>query len=144
MSGSLQLHRLKVAPLAVVPGSHGVSPFFGILIGGAFATIVGLAIGYLPFRWQLGKLTFALLTLAVSYAFEFTVGAVPALGRNNGLFLQSGGTGFWDFGSRDPGWPLAIFAVLASALAVSIHFLLSHRIGFFWRAIRLAVSGAPM
>jgi branched-chain amino acid transport system permease protein len=115
---------------------HGVSPFLGMLVGGVIAALVGLAIGYLPFGWHLGKLTFALLTLAVAYAFEFTVAAVPALGRNNGLFLQTNGTGFWDFGAHDPRWPLAILLVFVTAIVLCVHVMLRSRLGFYWRAIQ--------
>ena len=115
---------------------HGVSPFLGMLAGGVIAAVVGVIIGYLPFRWHLGKLTFALLTLAVAYAFEFTVAAVPALGRNNGMFLQTDGTGFWDFGAHDPRWPLAILLVFVTAIVLCVQLTLRSRMGFYWRAIR--------
>jgi len=73
---------------------HGVSPFLGMLAGGVIAAVVGVIIGYLPFRWHLGKLTFALLTLAVAYAFEFTVQRCPRSGATTGCSCRRMAPGF--------------------------------------------------
>ena len=69
--------------------TFGVSPWIGMIAGGIIASATAIAIGYLPFRWNLSPLVFALLTLAFSYVLEFGVGGIRALGGTNGVRQSS-------------------------------------------------------
>lgn len=115
--------------------TYGLSPWVGMIVGGAIATLAAVIIGYLPFRWSLSPLVFALLTLAFSYVLEFGVGGFRALGGTNGLYAKAVGSSFWDYRFAEPGPFLLVMAGMLCALLVTVSFLHSGRLGFFWRAV---------
>lgn len=115
--------------------TFGISPWIGMFVGGLVAAVAALAIGYLPFRWNLSPLIFALLTLAFSYVLEFGVGGFKSLGGTNGLYAKAVGTTFWDFRFADPVAFLIIISAMLCGLLAIVSLTYASRRGFFWRAV---------
>lgn len=115
--------------------TYGISPWIGMLAGALVAGLAALAVGYLPFRWNLSPLIFALLTLAFAYVLEFGVSGIKALGGTNGLYAKAIGTSFWDFRFAGPGSFLVVIAVLLCVLLLIVSVIYTGRLGFFWRAV---------
>ncbi|MBV9630476.1 MAG: branched-chain amino acid ABC transporter ATP-binding protein/permease [Xanthobacteraceae bacterium] len=115
--------------------TYGISPWIGMLVGATLAAGAASAVGYLPFRWNLSPLVFALLTLAFSYVLEFGVGGIKALGGTNGLYAKAVGSTVWDMRFAEPGAFLVVIAAMLCALLVVVSFLYAGRLGFFWRAV---------
>ena len=115
--------------------TYGISPWIGMLVGAILAAAAASAVGYLPFRWNLSPLVFALLTLAFSYVLEFGVGGIKALGGTNGLYAKAIGSTVWDMRFAEPGTFLVVIAAMLCALLVVVSFLYAGRLGFFWRAV---------
>jgi branched-chain amino acid transport system permease protein len=106
-----------------------------MFVGGIIAAAAAAAVGYLPFRWNLSPLVFALLTLAFAYILEFGVGGIRALGGTNGLYAKTIGTSFWDFRFAEPSSFLIVIAVMLCVLLLLVSVIYTGRVGFFWRAV---------
>ena len=115
--------------------SYGISPWAGMFVGGAIDAMAAAAVGYLPFRWNLSPLVFALLTLAFAYVLEFGVGGIGALGGTNGLYAKTIGASFWDFRFAEPGAFLVVIAAMLCVLLLVVSVIYTGRSGFFWRAV---------
>lgn len=115
--------------------TYGVTPWIGMIVGATLAAAAATAVGYLPFRWNLSPLVFALLTLAFSYVLEFGVGGIRALGGTNGLYAKAVGSTVWDMRFADPGAFLIVIAAMLCALLAVVSMLYTGRLGFFWRAV---------
>ena len=117
-------------------GTHfGLSPWLGMLAGGALAAATGWCIGYLPFRWRLSHLVFALLTMAFGFVLQFTVSGIKPLGGTAGLFITpTVSLGAMKF--DEPLAYLAVIALFASVLIAAVGVFAQGRLGYFWRAAR--------
>lgn len=115
--------------------TFGISPWVGMFAGGFVAAVAALALGYLPFRWNLSPLVFALLTLAFSYVLEFGVGGFKSLGGTNGLYAKAVGKTFWDFRFTEPQAFLIVISAMLCVLLAVVSLLYASRRGFFWRAV---------
>jgi branched-chain amino acid transport system permease protein len=116
----------------------GIGPWLGLLVAVPVASLAGAFIGFLAFRFKVGGVYFAILTIAVC---EFARVGFDHLGWTNGssgLFLpvaQYSGNDLWLLRGR----PAMFYYILlvATALAfIGCRVLLQSRIGYFWRAIR--------
>lgn len=123
-------------------GTYGLTPWVGMFAGAGVAVIAALVVGYLPFRWKLSPLVFALLTLAFSYVLEFGVGGIRFLGGTNGLYAKAVGTTVWDFRFATPGTFLVVIAGMLCILLLVVSVLYTGRTGFFWRAVHDNESAA--
>jgi branched-chain amino acid transport system permease protein len=117
---------------------YGIAPWIGLLVGVPIAGTVGAFIGFLAFRFRVGGVYFAILTIAFAeFArvgfdhFSFTAGS-------SGLFLpvkQYSGNDLWTL----RGEPVMFYYVLLAATVaafIGCRMLLRSRIGYFWLAIR--------
>jgi branched-chain amino acid transport system permease protein len=117
----------------------GVNPWLGMFAGAALAAILGVAVGYLSFRYGLRDVYFSLTTLA----FGEIVFLLIANTDYHGLF---GGQGGVRFPVADPSPRLFQFAtklgyywVIAALLAIAIGltwWLRRSRVGYYLIAIR--------
>ena len=113
----------------------GLSPWLGMLAGGAVAVLAAFLVGYIPFRWRLTHLVFALFTMAFDFVLLYLVGGLSFLGDVNGLYLPVG-TDPWMFQFADRSFYLTTIAALLT-LALFLTVALSRTAtGQFWRAIR--------
>ena len=120
--------------------SHGVPPIAGVFAGAAIAVAAGALIGYLGFRFAIGGVYFALLTIAFAEFTRVLIDHAKFLGGTEGMFLpvtQASRRGVDLINLR--GWPAMYYYVMLAltlgALALC-RLLLTSRIGYFWRAIR--------
>ncbi|MCG3187503.1 MAG: Vitamin B12 import ATP-binding protein BtuD [Rhodocyclaceae bacterium] len=113
----------------------GLSPWLGMLAGGALAAVAAMLVGYIPFRWRLSHLVFALFTMAFDFVLLYLVGGLPFLGDVNGLYLPVG-TDPWMLQFADRRFYLyTIAGLLTLALGLSV-WLSRSTIGQYWRAVR--------
>ena len=114
---------------------YGLNPWMGLLAGGLLAAAAGWCVGYLPFRWRLSHLVFALLTMAAGFVLQFTVNGTPALGGTNGLYINAPAS-LANLRFDQPAGYLLTIAAFASVTVLAIGFLWQARRGYFWRAVR--------
>jgi branched-chain amino acid transport system permease protein len=73
----------------------GISPWIGMLAGGAVAAALGLFIGYLSFRYRIKGTYFALVTLAFTEIARNIALNTPAIGGAMGLYIPIQTNDFW-------------------------------------------------
>jgi len=116
----------------------GISPWLGLLAAVLIAALAGAFLGFLAFRFRIGGVYFAILTIAVA---EFARVGFDHLSWTNGsagLFLpvaQYAHNDLWHL----RGHPVMFYYLLLAAIVLAFigsRLLLKSRIGYFWLAIR--------
>ena len=117
---------------------YGIGPWAGVWLAILISMAAGLAIGFLAFRFGIGGVYFALLTIAFA---EFTRIGFDHFGFVNGsggLFLP-----VEQYSVNDPlnlrGAPIMFYYILLALTALGFLFcrwLLTGRIGYYWLAVR--------
>lgn len=116
----------------------GIGPWLGLLVAVPVAALAGAFIGFLAFRFKVGGVYFAILTIAVCEFARVGFDHLAWTHGSSGLFLpvsQFSGNDLWHLRGR----PVMFYYILlvATALAfIGCRALLQSRIGYFWRAIR--------
>jgi branched-chain amino acid transport system permease protein len=116
----------------------GIGPWAGVWIAIIISMAAGLVIGFLAFRFGIGGVYFALLTIAFA---EFT-----RVGFDHFMWVNGSG-GFFlpvtQYSVNDPlnlrGSPLMFYYILLTITVLAFIFcrwLLTGRIGYYWLAIR--------
>ncbi len=116
----------------------GLLPWVGMIAGMAVAAVAGGLIAALSFRFRVGGVYFALLTIAFSEFTRILFGHFKWVGATEGLFLPVSNLTH-DDPLRLRGSPtMFYYLLLAMSLAVLglSHLLLNRRIGYYWQAIR--------
>ncbi|HEX9491249.1 MAG TPA: branched-chain amino acid ABC transporter permease [Stellaceae bacterium] len=117
---------------------YGLPPWIGMLAGIAVAALAGGIIAALSFRFRVGGVYFALLTIAFAEFTRILFDHFDGVGAASGLFLPVSSL------ARDDvlllrGSPVMFYYLLLAltlgALALC-HDLLRRRIGYYWQAIR--------
>ena len=118
----------------------GLPPAIGVFVGVAVAALAGALIGSLAFRFAIGGVYFALLTIAFAEFARILIDHAKFLGGTEGMFLpvtQDSRRGIDLINLR--GWPQMYYYVMLvltlGAFALS-RWLLTSRIGYYWRAVR--------
>ena len=114
---------------------YGVVPWLGMFAGAALAAAAGWLVGYLPFRWRLSHLVFALLTMTLAFVLQFTVNGIKALGGTSGMFINTPAS-LAQMRFDEPAGYLVTIAVFATVLLLVVGWLVQGRRGYFWRAAR--------
>jgi branched-chain amino acid transport system permease protein len=142
-AGQLSLgHSLYVGLGAYVSAmffvKFGVNPWVGAIGAIAACTVAGAIIGFLAFRFGVGGVYFAILTIAFAEFTRIGFDHLTWLGGSGGLFIPVENRATSDV-LRLRGSP-AMFYYVALALALSAlvasKLLLASRLGYYWRAIR--------
>jgi branched-chain amino acid transport system permease protein len=130
---------------AFLTTSSGISPWLGMLAGAVAAAVLGIAIGYLSFRYRLKGVYFALATFAVAEMLRLLVSGLDALSGSRGITIPLvGGGSSWAMiqfatGAREYFYvALALFAL--TQLAVIL--LIRSRWGLLILATREDAEGA--
>ncbi len=116
----------------------GIGPWIGLLVAVPVAALAGAFIGYLAFRFRVGGVYFAILTIAVAEFARVGFDHLNWTGASAGLFLpvkQYAHNNLWLL----RGHPVMFYYLLlvATVLAfIGCRMLLQSRIGYFWLAIR--------
>jgi branched-chain amino acid transport system permease protein len=117
---------------------YGLSPWLGMPLGIAVAGAAGALIGALSFRFRVGGVYFALLTIAFAEFTRILFDHLAWFGSSSGLFLPVANRASNDLATLR-GAPVMFYYVLLAAtlalLALS-RLLLRRRIGYYWQAIR--------
>ena len=116
----------------------GLSPWLGMALGAALATAAGLAIGALSFRFRVGGVYFALLTIAFAEFVRILADHVGWIGASSGLFLPVEHGTALDLAALRGGPVLFYYLLFAATLGILVlgRLLLGSRIGYYWLAIR--------
>lgn len=116
----------------------GVGPWIGLLAAVPVAALAGAVIGFLAFRFRVGGVYFAILTIAFAEFARVGFDHLSWTGGSAGLFLpvkQFTHNNLWLL----RGSPTLFYYVLLVATVaafVGCRMLLQSRIGYFWLAIR--------
>jgi len=116
----------------------GIGPWIGLLVAVPVAVLAGAFIGFLAFRFKVGGVYFAILTIAVAEFARVGFDHLAWTKGSSGLFLpvaQYTHNNLWLL----RGNPTMFYYVLlvATVLAfIGCRALLKSRIGYFWLAIR--------
>lgn len=98
----------------------GLTPWLGMLVGGALAAAVGVFIGYLSFRYRIKGTYFALVTLAFTEIARILALNTPAIGGAMGVYIPVQTTSVVDIKFLDKaGYVYTIAGLLAVVLAVT-------------------------
>jgi len=116
----------------------GIGPWLGLPVAVAIATVCGAIIGFLAFRFGVGGVYFAILTIAFAEFARIGFDHFTWVGGSSGFFLPVANY------SRNDLWNLrgnpTMFYYLMLALTVAAfvlcHLLLRSRVGYYWQAIR--------
>jgi branched-chain amino acid transport system permease protein len=116
----------------------GVGPWIGLVAAIAIAMLCGAIIGFLAFRFGVGGVYFAILTIAFAEFARIGFDHFRWVGGSSGFFLPVANY------SRNDLWNLRgsptmfyyVMLVLTVAAFLLCHVLLKSRVGYYWRAIR--------
>ncbi|MFN2644304.1 MAG: branched-chain amino acid ABC transporter permease [Burkholderiales bacterium] len=142
-AGQLSLgHALYVGVGAYAAGAlffhYGIGPWAGVWLAVALCVLLGLAIGFLAFRFRISGVYFALLTIAFAEFTRIGFDHLEWAGGPGGMFLRVAQRDTWDLANfRGP--PLMYYyamLVLAAAAFALCAWLLRSRAGYYWQAIR--------
>ncbi len=118
---------------------YGVNPWLGALAAMAVAAAFGAFVGFLAFRFGIGGVYFALLTIAFAEFTRIGFDHFPWVGGSGGLFLkvvsQGGQNDLLHLRGSPAMFYYVILALTVAAFALS-HWLMRSKIGFYWLAIR--------
>lgn len=123
---------------AVLYMNFGVSPWFGMIAGGALAALAGAIIGALGFRFRITGVYFALLTLAFAEFARILMDNFTYAGASGGFFIKLGNPRAIDLWNLHGPPVMFYYLWLAFGIGVLVlcRALLSSRFGYFWLAIR--------
>lgn len=116
----------------------GIGPWLGLLVAVPIAALAGAFIGFLAFRFKVGGVYFAILTIAVAEFARVGFDHLAWTKGSSGLFLpvaQYVHNDLWLLRGK----PVMFYYILLVAVIFAFVFcraLLQSRIGYFWLAIR--------
>jgi len=117
---------------------YGIGPWIGLLVAVPIAAAVGAFVGFLAFRFRVGGVYFAILTIAFAEFARVGFDHLAFTKGSSGLFLpvaQYTSNDLWML----RGQPVMFYYVLLVATVaafIGCRMLLQSRIGYFWLAIR--------
>jgi branched-chain amino acid transport system permease protein len=116
----------------------GVGPWVGLPVAIAVSAACGAIIGFLAFRFGVGGVYFAILTIAFCEFARIGFDHFRWVGGSGGLFLpvaQYKQNDFWNL-RGNPTMFYYIILIAAIAALAFCRILLRSRIGYYWQAIR--------
>ena len=114
----------------------GINMWWGLIIAAVISGIMGLMIAAIDFRFKLGHLSFALITLAFAEMGEIVVIGWEFLGGASGLFLpkDQGNLAAFQFGGGQGAF--YVMLVLAAISVLVSFIILNMPLGYYLRTIR--------
>jgi branched-chain amino acid transport system permease protein len=116
----------------------GVNPWIGLLVAMVVTTAMGAIIGFLAFRFGIGGVYFAILTIAFAEFTRVGFDHWTWLGGSGGLFLPVANLTSNDLLNLR-GSPVMFYYVMLAMCVAALIFcraLLAGRLGYYWQAIR--------
>lgn len=123
--------------VALATGTHGWSPWLGILIGALISAAVAAVVAFVGFRCSVRGIYFTLLTIAVAEMMRMAFDNWSYVGGTAGYFLKAVPGQHPMLSLRgDSSFFYLAFLVLSALAFFASAALMRSRIGYFWRAIR--------
>ena len=116
----------------------GIAPWIGMMAAIAVAAICGALIGFLAFRFRVGGVYFAILTIAFAEFARIGFDHFNWVGGSAGFFLPVANyarNDLWNL-RGNPTMFFYVMLVLTVAAFVLCRLLLRSRMGYYWLAIR--------
>ncbi len=116
----------------------GIGPWLGLPAAIAIAAAAGAIIGFLAFRFGVGGVYFAILTIAFAEFARIGFDHFRWVGASSGLFLPVANYArddLWNL-RGDPTMFYYVMLALTVVAFVLCHVLLKSRVGYYWQAIR--------
>jgi branched-chain amino acid transport system permease protein len=123
---------------AVLYVDFGIPPWIGMFAAIAIAAACGALIGYLAFRFGVGGVYFAILTIAFAEFARIGFDHFRWVGGSAGFFLPVANyarNDLWNLRGNPTMFYYVMLALTAAAFALC-HLLLRSRTGYNWQAIR--------
>jgi branched-chain amino acid transport system permease protein len=122
----------------------GVSPWIGLWLSMAIAAAAGAVIGFLAFRFGVGGVYFAILTIAFAEFARIGFDHFRWVQGSSGFFLPVANytaNDLWNLRGSPAMFYYLMLAMTAAAF-VLCHMLLRSRMGYYWQAIRESPEAA--
>lgn len=120
---------------ALLSNELGLTPWLGMFVGAALATVLGAIIGYLGFRFGLRGFYFVLLTVAFGEVCRILVSNIDAVGGALGLYITfTGNPRQFQFQDQRVYYYLALALMLLATGVVAL--IERRRFGIYLSAIR--------
>lgn len=122
---------------AVLYVDFGIPPWIGMLAAIAIAAACGALIGYLAFRFGVGGVYFAILTIAFAEFARIGFDHFGWVGGSAGFFLPVANyarNDLWNLRGNPTMFYYVMLALTTAAFALC-HVLLRSRTGYYWQAI---------
>ncbi len=114
--------------------NFGVSPWLGMWLGAALATISGLFIGYPSFKYKIRGVYFAIVSLAFAEGFLVIASNMSLTGKTEGISLPLGDSPlYFQFGTL---WFYYVGLAMTLGIAGLTAFLSRTKLGFYFMAIK--------
>jgi len=116
----------------------GIGPWIGMAAAVAVAVVCGAIIGFLAFRFGVGGVYFAILTIAFAEFFRIGFDHFKWVGGSAGFFLpvaNYASNDLWNL-RGNPAMFYYVLLAMTSGAFILCHILLRSRMGYFWQAIR--------
>jgi branched-chain amino acid transport system permease protein len=141
MAGQISLaHSLFVGAGAMLSSAllvkFGINMWLGMLIAAGVSATMGALISFIDYRFRLGHLSFALITMAFAEMGEIYVVGEEFFGGASGLFLPKDTGNFLAFqfgGGRGAYW--VMLGVCAACILVNL-IILNSPLGYYLRSIK--------
>jgi len=114
---------------------YGVTPWFGMLLGGVLAMLISLFVGYLVFRYGLKGPYFALAMLAVAGMFHVIAVNWKFVKAARGILIPLGNS-FWLFTFEDRLPYYYIILAMMVGILILTKWVHGSRMGYYFIAIR--------
>jgi branched-chain amino acid transport system permease protein len=117
---------------------YGIAPWIGVWLAIALCVALGALIGALAFRFGIGGVYFALLTIAFAEFTRIGFDHIDWLGGPGGLFLKVAQRDQIDLANfrGPPAMYYYAMLFLAGLALILCNFLLKSKAGYYWQAIR--------
>ena len=116
----------------------GIGPWIGLVAAVALGAACGVIIGFLAFRFGVGGVYFAILTIAFAEFARIGFDHFSWVGGSGGLFLPVANysqSDTWNLRGKPIMFYYVILALTVAAFLLC-HVLLRSRVGYYWQAIR--------
>ena len=116
----------------------GIGPWIGLVAAVALGAACGAIIGFLAFRFGVGGVYFAILTIAFAEFARIGFDHFSWVGGSGGLFLPVANysqSDIWNLRGKPIMFYYVILALTVAAFLLC-HVLLRSRVGYYWQAIR--------
>jgi len=116
----------------------GVGPWIGLAAAIAIAMACGAVIGFLAFRFGVGGVYFAILTIAFAEFARIGFDHFGWVGGSSGFFLPVANytrNDLWNLRGNPTMFYYVMLALTVAAFGLC-HVLLRSRVGYYWQAIR--------